>query len=199
MGNGARKVEKWVYIRGYEGLYKISSKGRIFSEDRAVWYGKYKRVIHGKILKPKENSRGYLRIQLTDRYGKRERHFVHRLVAMHFVLNPDPVMCRVVNHIDANPKNNYADNLEWTTCKGNMAHAKSLGHMDRTEKWLQNLRAAHEENGKSVVGTSVETGEEIFFVCLNDCKKEGFQPSCVCSCCQGKRRTHAGYTWRYAT
>jgi hypothetical protein len=35
-------------------------------------------------------------------------------------------------------------------------------------------------------------------VCLNDCKQAGFEPSCVCNCCQGKRHRHKGYTWRYA-
>jgi hypothetical protein len=34
-------------------------------------------------------------------------------------------------------------------------------------------------------------------VCLNDCKAAGFQPSCVCQCCEGKRKSHKGIIWRY--
>ena len=27
--------------------------------------------------------------------------------------------------------------------------------------------------------------------------KDGFQPSCVSCCCNGKRKTHAGFTWEF--
>jgi hypothetical protein len=90
------------------------------------------------------------------------------------------------------------DNLEWTTQKGNMHHSIHAGRFDRTASWLGHLRVYNEENGRSVVGTNVITGHEVIFKCLNDCRDAGFQPSCVCNCCQGKRKSHKGYTWRYA-
>lgn len=75
--------ERWKPIKGYEGLYDVSS------------FGNVKSLLKRKVLKPQPNSSGYLRIQ------------------------------------------------------------------------------------------------------LNDVKKYGFQPSCVCNCCKGKRKTHKGYYWRY--
>lgn len=32
---------------------------------------------------------------------------------------------------------------------------------------------------------------------LNGVAKAGFQPSCVCNCCKGIRKTHKGYVWTY--
>jgi len=47
---------------------------------------------------------------------------VHRLVGISFHPNPDNKRC--VNHIDMNPANNHADNLEWCTDAENLAHAR---------------------------------------------------------------------------
>ena len=64
---------------------------------------------------------------------------VHRLVAHHFVPKPKDLVDQklsketlVVNHIDGNKLNNRWDNLEWTTQKGNMAHASATGLLHTT-------------------------------------------------------------------
>lgn len=190
-------MEVWKDIRGYEGIYVISSHGRVSSLNR-VQKDRNGRAVRykGKMLIPQPNSRGYLRVQLKAE-GTTEVFFVHRLVALHFVENPFPSCCSIVNHIDSDHLNNRADNLEWTTIYGNIQHAIARGRMERTKEWLQHLREANEKNGKSVIGTSIKTGETISFTCLNDCKAAGFEPSCVCNCCQGTRKSHKGYTWRY--
>jgi hypothetical protein len=51
-----------------------------------------------------------------------KNYFVHRLVALHFVLNNNPEEFNIVNHIDNNPSNNFYLNLEWTNVKGNIKH-----------------------------------------------------------------------------
>lgn len=51
--------------------------------------------------------------------------YLHRIVAEAFVPNPDNK--RYVNHIDGDPSNNCASNLEWCTAHENMQHAKALG------------------------------------------------------------------------
>lgn len=62
---------------------------------------------------------------------------VHRLVAAAYVPNlyskPD------VNHIDGNPLNNHADNLEWVTKSENMRHAQDNGLL--TQNSLSQQRA----------------------------------------------------------
>lgn len=189
--------EIWKDIKDYEELYQISNYGNIRSKDRKKRNNNGSMILKGKMLHPLPNSNGYLRIQLVSNMGKRERFFVHRLVALHFVPNDNPNINTVVNHIDSNYLNNRADNLEWTTMKGNSQHALKSGRMNRTVEWLQHLRESCEKNGKSIIGTNIKTGEKIYFTCLNDCKNKGFQPSCVCYCCKGKQKAHKGYIWNY--
>ncbi len=191
-------MEEWKDIRGYEGLYVISNHGRVSSLNR-ISIDKNGRMVSykGKMLLPQPNSSGYLRVQLKHN-GTTQYYFVHRLVALHFVENPYPDCYAVVNHLDSNHLNNKADNLEWTTHYGNNHHAIKNGRMKRTKEWLQHLRESNEKNGRAVIATNIVTGEVLHFVCLNDCKTAGFQPSCVCNCCQGIRKSHKGYTWRYA-
>lgn len=192
-----RKVEKWIDVVGYESLYQVSDKGRVRSKDRAIKTTEFSRVKKGKVLKQIDNSRGYLRVQLVDADGSRQRVFVHRLVAFHFVENADPAVNTVVNHLDANPHNNRADNLEWTTAKGNSEHASMLGHLAKNEKWKRKIKEG-KKNRTAVIGTNRKTGEELRFDYMNDCRVFGFQPSCVHRCCRGKQMSHKGYRWRYA-
>ena len=189
-------MEKWKDINGYEKYYQISNLGRVRSKDRLTNSHSGKRLIRGRILSAAPNGSGYMRV-LLYKDNMRKLYFVHRLVALHFVDNPNPEVLTIVNHLDSDYLNNSADNLEWTTMKGNTLHALKSGRMKRTPDWLRHLRETNEKNGKHVLGTNLETGETVYFVCLNDCKANGFEPSCVCDCCKGKRKQHAGYTWRY--
>lgn len=189
--------EVWKDISGFEGVYIISNHGRICSLNRVEKdRNGVLRFRQGKMLIPQPNSQGYLRVELKHN-GKRERWFVHRLVALHFIENPQPERYTVVNHIDGNHLNNKSENLEWTNQYGNIHHAIKSGRLKRTKEWLQHLREINEKNGKSVVGTNIATGEIVTFTCLNDCKKEGFQPSCVSNCCHGLRKSHKGFVWRW--
>lgn len=185
--------EQWVDVKGFEKFYQVSNYGVIKSKPRY----RAKVLMKPKILKQFPNSCGYYRVCLTDGRGNAKKIFVHRLVALHFVTNPDAKINNVVNHLDSNHTNNRADNLEWTTEQGNREHAVRNGRMKRTEEWKRWKRKFDENNGKSVVGINIKTGKAIRFICLNDCRKKGFEPSCVCDCCKGKRQTHKGYRWQY--
>lgn len=190
--------EIWTDIRGYEDMYVISNHGRVASLNRVQRNKNGIEVRYrGKMLHPQPNSSGYLRVNLK-REGTSTYYFVHRLVALHFVLNPNPDCYSIVHHLDSDHLNNRADNLEWTTIAGNNKYAIEGGKMVRTKEWLRHLRETNEKNGKSVIGTNIVTGESIRFECLNDCKSAGFEPSCVCNCCRSLRKSHKGYIWRYA-
>lgn len=78
---------------------------------------------NAKILKPQKNSKGYLRVQITNN-KQRSRFFVHRMVAELFVPNPDNKP--QVNHKDGNKLNNHYTNLECVTPSENYVHGVSL-------------------------------------------------------------------------
>jgi hypothetical protein len=94
-------MEIWKDVKGYEGLYQVSTSGNVKSVFR------YK-----KILKQKKDRYGYLCVSL---YGKTKRKdmTVHRLVAGAFIENQENK--ETVNHKDSNRKNNNVENLEWAT------------------------------------------------------------------------------------
>lgn len=189
-------IEEWVEIKDYP-MYLISNKGRCKSKERYVRNGQG--IIHKKekILKPSINNHGYLRYLLYQD-GKQYRKYVHRLVADAFIPNPENKPC--INHIDCNPKNNAIENLEWCTAKENSSWMmKNNRHGSLNKDFEEHHRNGMKALSKSVIGKSIITGEEIYFEFLNDVKKIGFQPSCVCNCCKGIRFSHAGYTWRYAS
>lgn len=188
--------EIWKDIKGWEEYYKISNFGRVKSKDRLLKEKHRTYVKKGKILIQIPNSRDYLRVTLKSKSdNKEERPFVHRLVATHFLYKEKNKNC--VNHIDFDYTNNYVGNLEWCTHKENMRHSIKAGRFKRTDQWLENLHKSQEKFYKEVIGTSIKTGEKIYFKSINSVKDKGFRPGDVCNCCKGKRKTHLGYTWEY--
>ena len=106
---------EWKEIIGYEGLYEVSNTGLV----KCV-----KKKWNGKILTPNTYGakRNYHQIELWND-GNRKRFKLHRLVAKHFIPNPNnlPNVC----HKDNNPLNNSVDNLYWGTQKDNITQMVS--------------------------------------------------------------------------
>lgn len=98
-------MEEWKEIADFEGLYLISSFGRV------------KSIINNKILTPCIVRANGLVVGLM-RNGKVEKRQVSRLVAAAFIPNPDNKP--YVDHIDGVKYHNFADNLRWCTQKENM-------------------------------------------------------------------------------
>lgn len=117
--------EVWKSISGYEGIYEVSSLGRIRSLDRIVVdYRGIKKNVSGKVLKPGLTNKGYCIVSLNA-VDKRRTFTVHRLVANEFIPNPDNKP--QVNHINGIKEDNCISNLEWLTNEENMQHAINNG------------------------------------------------------------------------
>ena len=106
--------EIWEPIKGYEGLYEVSSLGRVKSLKRKVENNGGLQMRRETILRA--SGKTHLGVTLCKN-GKTKRLSVHRLVAEAFVPNPEGKP--VVDHIDTNPKNNSVDNLRWVTTQEN--------------------------------------------------------------------------------
>lgn len=87
-------------IPGFEGLYSAEEDGRIYSHKRNIY------------LKPALNNKGYYKVNI---HKDRIQNFlyVHRLVALTFIPNPDNK--KEIDHIDRDSKNNSINNLKWAT------------------------------------------------------------------------------------
>lgn len=101
-------MELWKDIDGFEE-YQISTWGNVRR--------------NGRLIKPYLNHKGYLKVQLWKKQGKRNKR-VNRLVAQAFIPNPNNYP--QVNHKDGNKQNNSITNLEWVTGEMNIEHAKRL-------------------------------------------------------------------------
>ena len=105
-------MEQWkrIVYDGVEYDYEVSTEGNV------------RNVKTGHILKPFDDSRGYLRVGLGRNRAKKKIVRVHRLVATAFIPNPDNLP--EVDHIDRNPHNNCVENLRWVSHKQNCKNRK---------------------------------------------------------------------------
>lgn len=159
------KNEIWKDIKGYEGLYMISDYGRVYSIRSNIY------------LAQSETEDGYLKVKLS-RDGHKKTELVHRLVARHFIDNPDGLP--QVNHLDEDRQNNHYLNLTWVSAKENnnyglhnqriaKAHCKAVKCIE-LDKVFESAKAAQEELG-------------IFATQIN-------------AVCRGKGKTAGGYHWQ---
>jgi len=112
--------EIWKEIKGYEDLYQVSNLGRVKSLDRVTKTSRGSRVYNGKILKASYDGFGYCAYGLC-KDGKSINKRAHQLVAIAFLNHTPNGLKLVVDHIDANPKNNNVDNLQLVTHRFNIS------------------------------------------------------------------------------
>jgi len=104
-------------INGFNGRYMVNIQGEVFS------------FATGKLVKLKEImcTSGYKRVTLypPNTTGRRVYRRIHRVVAEHFIPNPENKPC--INHKDGDKLNNTISNLEWCTYRENAQHAIKVG------------------------------------------------------------------------
>jgi hypothetical protein len=77
-------------------------------------------------LQPGKTAAGrYCNVNIGSRDMARSQ-YVHRAICWAFNPNTNPEDRTQVNHIDGNPQNNAAGNLEWVTPRENLQHAIAL-------------------------------------------------------------------------
>ena len=207
-------MEEWRDIKGYEGLYKISSYGRVYSYHK-----------RDTLKLNYNNKNGYYSVKLS-KSNICKKFLVHRLVAESFIPNPNNYP--QVNHKDENKQNNYVDNLEWCTAKYNCNYgghneklSKSLKGRVINEDWKRKLSLNHRDTSGSknpMYGKTyskhpysrkvqcITTGKT--FDCIKEAGKYYFLNESVTRnitlCCRGKYKysgkhpvTGEKLVWRY--
>lgn len=155
--------EIWKNAPGFPG-YQVSNTGRVCSNRRIL------RV---------DNVKGYDRVRLY-----RDKHvvriFVHRLVALAFIPNPNGFP--QINHKNEIKTDNRPENLEWCTAKYNVNYGTAK---QRASKAKSKSIAQY-----TTTGVLIATYSQIN--CAR--KKYGSHISSVLS---GKRKTAGGFVWKY--
>lgn len=157
-------------IPNYEGFYQVSSDGKVISPNG--------------IRKAEMSQTGYWRVALW-KHGKGKHFFVHRLVAMAFIPNPNNY--ELVNHIDGNKLNNNVENLEWCNLSQNVQHAYRTGLVHHaTTKVIQ----------YSMDFKKVKEWDSI----REACESLGLNHANIVTVCGQKtnRKQCGGFIWRYA-
>jgi len=110
----------WKPIPEYEGLYEVSSNGKVRTLERewrsGINYDLVRKVIP-KIKSQTKDRYGYWRVTLSKQ-GKKKRQCVHQLVCKAFHGPPKEGM--QVRHLDGDKNNNDYNNLCWGTAKENI-------------------------------------------------------------------------------
>lgn len=172
--------ETWKDCKHYEGLYEVSTIGRV----------KNKKT--GKILKQCMESSGYYKVNLY-KYGKVKNESVHRLVALTFIDNPDSKP--QVNHIDGDKLNNEVTNLEWATQSENMKHAYDNGLHYISDYQKQRIRESNITK-KSKAVRCIETNT--IYLSANEAQRQTeISQGSISHCCNGVRNTAGGFHWEY--
>lgn len=158
-------LTEFVEIQGNKNYY-IHPDGRIYSKYTCM------------LLKPRENTYMYVR------FGNNINIAIHRLVAQHFISNPENKP--FVNHKDGNKFNNHVDNLEWMTVTENNQHAVDT-----------NLNPCK-------ISINQYTLDGQFVKCHNSitdaCKDLKIQTHCISEitrCCNKKIRYAYDFIWKF--
>lgn len=167
--------EIWKDIPGYEGLYQVSSLGRI------------KSLRTGKLRKPGNNGAGYLFVPLSNKTTK--NRYVHRLVALSFLDNP--YNKSTVNHKNGIKTDNCVGNLEWATQSENSQHGFDTG-LIKQKSGKDNI------NSKQVLKYTLEGSFLCKYYSLTEAYTDtGILPQVIGVACSGRFKQAGGFQWRF--
>lgn len=144
------KLEIYTRIRDYPN-YAVSNFGNVLNIRRQLFLRQY------------QNGKGYNTVGLCKN-GKEKKYHIHRLIAEHFIPNPDNLP--VIDHIDGNRTNNEISNLRWAThqtnsqnrkkAKNTSSEFKGIGFDKKYNKWVSRISINYKTNFIGIYSTEIE-------------------------------------------
>lgn len=182
--------EIWKDIVGFEYKYQISNLGRVKIKENVSMrmnMGKMRNYVQRELIMSNTFDGNYYKVGLVDERGKVKQIHIHRLLATHFIPNPNNLP--QVNHIDGNKKNNDLSNLEWVTRSQNMKHAVDVLGFKPNTTGINPKRPVRQIDKST--GEIIKEYESIRVAT----EQTGIRHiSCVC---RGVRKSAGGYLWEY--
>ena len=184
--------EEWRDVVGYEGLYCVSSFGRIISCGRQRTYknrgGHFvpPRLLH--LVKGTNNGKHYYNLSLCKE-GVIKRKSVHRLVAEAFLNNPNNYSD--VDHINRDGLDNRVNNLRGCSRSMNMLNENSRIVMSQSQR-----RKKLPSLNKAVVRLKDGSLQEKYDS-ITEASTFGFSVCGIVETCKGLQKSHRGFQWMY--
>lgn len=147
-----RDDETWLPVVGWELYYRVSTSGRVRSNDRVMkraHTGPY--IKRGRILKTQEHRQGYRVVSLSAEGIRRTTVKIHRLVAEAFI--PNPYNLPLVLHGRNGISDNSYLNLRWGTHADNNRDTVRDGMHWQVHK--TECPKGHEYTGRNNLGSRV--------------------------------------------
>ena len=146
-----------------------------------------------KMMKYKYDKDGYNRQSFSIFGEKQKRFFIHRLVGLNYIPNPDNLPC--INHINRDVTDNRVENLEWVSITTNNEHAKRTKHLYKSrykgDVILQLKKLG--ENKIKIVNTFYSKRDIPTYI-----NNRKIDKSKIISCCnEWGVKTHHNYYWIY--
>lgn len=182
--------EEWRDVVGYEGIYMISSLGRLVILSKVVRFkdGRVRKYPPRLLLCDKRNKDGY-KVSILTKGNKTKYVFTHRIVAIAFI--PNPQNYPIVEHLDCNKDNCRVSNLRWCDQRTNMNNPRTILN-------CKNVIRKRNDPKVSTPVAKIKNGEIIkVYPSMKEAQRDGFSQARIWLVCNKKAHTHAGFFWRY--
>ena len=162
--------EEWRDVDGYQGLYKVSNKGRLWIIKKA------------RLMSEHSDNRNRLSVCLCKN-GIVKRYVLARIVATAFIRKPNPD--EEINHLDENPLNNCVENLEWCLHKYNCNYGTRI-------------KRIAEKQSIPIIQLTLSGEFVARHASMQSASRSlGLDAGHICDACNGNREYAYGYKWRF--
>lgn len=192
-------AELWKDVKGYEGIYQVSSLGRVKALQKSYTDSLGRNIVRKEhILATHESAQtGYPQLNLS-KDGEAKTVSVHRLVAEAFIPNPNNLPC--INHKDESRNNNCVDNLEWCSYLYNNQYgtARERARAKIIEYWETHTAVGHDMPSTPVIQYTLNGEIVRKYKSINDAERTiGVVNGGIGQCCNRKLHTAYGFIWRF--
>ena len=186
------EVWKSLDFMGYPN-YAVSNLGRVKFTELYKWDGTCYTSIRSMIKNQNLLKNGYIQVHLHNKV-KRAECYIHRLVAMAFIPNPEGKS--EVDHIDTNPRNNCVDNLRWATSQENSNNPLTRKKLSGENNWAYGMKGKAHFSSIPIVQLTMDGKLVREWDSISDAQRELGRAHISC-CCHGRRPHSLGYRWMF--